>query len=266
MGMICVLYISSIHMANLPFSCHPGSYILFCPLRVHPCALCACVCALYIMTCMCDNVGHEHVETCMWRLEVNVKYLPQLLSMFVFEAGSCIEPGAHQLINLLYRATCTVSPRIYLSFPRITMIAYSRHHGCHLASLVLGIALRSHDCTAGASPTEAVSHPSVHLFRGELSEYLEVYKYHPLHLSFFELCLKNCHLASFFPLFEFLSKLFFRKWSSGQKNVWRPLLRWLMKAMWVLYLWSGKFTHSKWVGTLIKDSIEPMMTGSIDLF
>lgn len=74
-------------------------------------------------------------------------------------------------------------------FSRITMIAESCHHGCHLASLVLGIALRSHDCTAGASPTEAVSHPSVHLCRGQLSIW-RCLNTIPLHLSFFEFCLR----------------------------------------------------------------------------
>lgn len=114
-------------------------------------------------------------------------------------------------------------------FSPITMIAVSCHHGCHFESLVLGIVLRSHDCTAGAWPTKAVSHPSVHLCRGQLS-ISRCINTIPLHLSFFEFCFKSCHLAVFLSLLEFLSKLSFRKCSSGQKHVWRPLLRWLMKS------------------------------------
>lgn len=67
-------------------------------------------------------VEQETVESmCMWKLEVNVKYLPQLLSMGFFEAGSFTERGPHQFVY----AGWTVSPGNHLCLPPITKAADS---------------------------------------------------------------------------------------------------------------------------------------------
>jgi hypothetical protein len=50
------------------------------------------------MCCMCVNA---HVCIWLYRLEVTIVCLLQLLSTLLFETGSPIDPGAHQLARLV---------------------------------------------------------------------------------------------------------------------------------------------------------------------
>ena len=172
------------------------------------CFVCMCVyinvhvCVLYMMPCICDNVGHEHVD-----MHVETESQCQVESSAAFHV--CIWgrdfPGIRSLsVNLFHLYS---KPK--LNHHNAGNCLFPHYDDCIFMPSWLPLSV------SGARNSTQVSRLHSQCFTDwdsfspfcpplqRRAEYLEVYKYHPLHLSFFDLGLKNCHLASFFPSLNF---------------------------------------------------------------
>lgn len=80
-----------------------------------------CVCVLGACLCAHRQVrgsARAYVCVCMKRPDVNIKCLPQSLSILFFETRSLIKPGAHQLSWPMNPSTRLQMCRLHLAFPR----------------------------------------------------------------------------------------------------------------------------------------------------